>query len=91
MTQKIKRIRLNIDLDANELPVAVFRANYRQEDDANPGTKTNGQGKGDLGPAATSLNPTSADTIDWAGLSAEASPTAMIAALVAAAKADAGV
>lgn len=91
MTQKITRIRLVIELDANELPTAVFRAAYRQEDDADPGVRTNAPDKGQLGPAATAMGDTSADTVDWAGLSAEATPDALVAHLVAAAKADAGI
>ena len=88
MTQKITRLRLVIDLDANENPSEIHRVVYRQEDDAMPGVRTNAQGKGDIGPAETM--PQSSGTVDLAGLLAEATPADMFAALVAAAKADAG-
>lgn len=88
MTQKITRVRLVIDLDSNEQPVGIYRAVYRQEDDANPGQRTNAAGKGDLGPTAPGKT---ANSVTLEGLLAESTPADMIAALVAAAKADAGI
>ncbi|GAG09163.1 unnamed protein product [marine sediment metagenome] len=74
MAEKITRVRLAVNLDGAENPEAVFRLVYRVEDDANPGARTRG---GEL-------------SIDLATLQSEATPAAMLASIVTAAKADAG-